>query len=164
MDVETGEKYETAGSVVSWIMLALMFVNGGLNTMWDELDYSALMDAVEGPQLISFVAAMDVTLPPDVNSFFASIRGVGAVEPTEQLIGDDAASVADQVFGERPPTEPLNTQVATIGYDDMTPLDEVSTVSVMFAMQAAGILILLLCFFCAKKSGSMLAERVGVNL
>jgi len=49
MDVETGDKYETAGSVVSGIMLALMFANGGLNTMWDELDYSALMDAVEGP-------------------------------------------------------------------------------------------------------------------
>jgi len=49
MDVETGEKYETAGKIVSWSMLALMAANGGLNTMWDELDYSALMDAVEGP-------------------------------------------------------------------------------------------------------------------
>jgi len=107
---------------------------------------------------------MDVTLPPDVNSFFASIRGAAAVEPTEQILGEDGATVADQVFGERPPTEPLNTNVATIGYDDMTPLDEVSTVSVMFAMQAAGIAILLFSYFCSKKSGSMLAERIGVNL
>ena len=30
-------------------MLGLYFINGSINTLFDELDYSALMDAIEGP-------------------------------------------------------------------------------------------------------------------
>ena len=49
MELETAETYETVGSVATWIYLALMGANGLTNTMYESLDYSALMDAIEGP-------------------------------------------------------------------------------------------------------------------
>ena len=49
MSVDTAETYEKIGKVVSWVFLALLGANGGLNTMFESLDYSALMDAIEGP-------------------------------------------------------------------------------------------------------------------
>ena len=49
MSVDTAETYETLGSTVSWIFLALLGVNGVLNTTFESLDYQALMDAIEGP-------------------------------------------------------------------------------------------------------------------
>lgn len=48
MPVDTAETYETVGNVASWIFLALMGINGSLNTMFESLDYQALMDAIEG--------------------------------------------------------------------------------------------------------------------
>ena len=47
--------------------MGLMLVNGGLNSSVSDLDYTALMDAIEGPQMNSFVPGMDVTMPPDAN-------------------------------------------------------------------------------------------------
>jgi hypothetical protein len=48
MSLDTAETYETVGFVASWIFLALMGINGSLNTMYESLDYQALMDAIEG--------------------------------------------------------------------------------------------------------------------
>ncbi len=49
MDIETGEFYERAGSIGSWIYLGFIGFNGLVNSLWDELDFTALFDAVEGP-------------------------------------------------------------------------------------------------------------------
>ena len=49
MNLETAETYESVGSVVSWIYLLLLGMNGGLNTSFESLDYQAMMDAIEGP-------------------------------------------------------------------------------------------------------------------
>ena len=49
MTLETAETYESVGSVVSWIYLLLLGMNGGLNTSFESLDYQAMMDAIEGP-------------------------------------------------------------------------------------------------------------------
>ena len=67
--------------MVSWVYLAIMFANGGLNTVFDELDFSALMDAIEGAQLNSFVAALDVKLPANVNLMLSYIKSAAAIEP-----------------------------------------------------------------------------------
>ena len=49
MELETAETYETVGSVVSWIYLALLGANGLMNVSFESLDFQALMDAIEGP-------------------------------------------------------------------------------------------------------------------
>jgi hypothetical protein len=72
--------------------------------------------------------------------------------------------MSDNVFGEQPETEPLNDKVAQLGYDDMTPAAEIGTVSVMFAMQVGGALVMFISYFCHKKTGSMLAERFKLNM
>ena len=71
MDLETAETYETVGNVVSYTFLIMLGVNGVLNTCFESLDYQALMDAIEGLQLIAFIPAMNVKLPPNVNYFLA---------------------------------------------------------------------------------------------
>jgi len=109
MEVEEGQQYELAGTIVSWSVLVLMGINGITNSAWEELDYNALFDAIDGSQLISFVAAMGVELPPDVTAFYATIRGATSVEPTEMLLGEEGTAVLYEVFGETPPSEPLNT-------------------------------------------------------
>jgi len=164
MTVETGQQYELVGTIVSWSVLLLMGINGVTNSAWVELDYNALFDAIDGSQLISFVAAMGAELPPDVSAFYATIRGAVSVEPTEMLLGEEETAILFNIFGETPPTEPLNTQLAGIGYTDMIPMDEISAASVMFATEIAGIFLLLLSLFCSKKCGSALAERLGINL
>lgn len=72
--------------------------------------------------------------------------------------------MADNVFGEQPETEPLNDRLAMLEYDDMTPVAEIGTVSVMFAMQIGGVFILFFSYFCHRKTGSMLAERFQMNM
>ena len=134
MTLETAETYETVGSVVSWIFLALMASNGGLNTVFESLDYTALLDAIEGPQLCAFIPAMDIKLPPNVNYFLASIKDAVAVEPSDKLKPNGAPDIHENAFGEQPETEPLNDRIATLNYDSMTPAAEISTVSTMFAM------------------------------
>ena len=112
-----------------------MGLNGGLNSVFDELDYSALMDAIEGPQLLSYMPAMDFKMPPNVNQFLAMINDAASVEPSDKFSslsnGDElTATISDNVFGEMPITEPLNDRVATLGFDNMTPTGEIGTVSV----------------------------------
>mmetsp|Transcript_1639 Transcript_1639/g.2403 ORF Transcript_1639/g.2403 Transcript_1639/m.2403 type:complete len:82 (+) Transcript_1639:89-334(+) len=81
-------------------MLGLFFMNGSLNTLFIELDYSALMDAVEGPQLMSFLAAFDVKIPASLDSLMAMIKDAASVEPQKLLNGDNAPTIAENVFGE----------------------------------------------------------------
>lgn len=50
-----------------------MLINGGTNTMFDELDYSTLSDAVDGPQLMSFLPGIDVKTPPIFNQFVREV-------------------------------------------------------------------------------------------
>ena len=107
---------------------------------------------------------MGVELPPEVSTFYATIRSAVSVEPTEMLLGEEVTTVLFEVFGETPPSEPLNTHLASIGYTDMIPMDEISTTSVMFATEIFGILLILFSFFVSSKCGSALAERCGVNL
>jgi len=60
MEVEEGQQYELAGTIVSWTVLVLMGINGITNSAWEELDFNALFDAIDGSQLISFVAGMGI--------------------------------------------------------------------------------------------------------
>ena len=160
MALETAETYEKICSTFEWIYIILMGVNGIMNTAFESLDYSALMDAIEGPQIISFIPAFDIQLPPNVNYVLASIKEVATVEPSDKLRPDGVPDMHNNVFGEQPETLPLNDGFATIGYEDMTPAAEIGTVSTMFAMQIAGATFLFLSYFCHKKSGSMLALRL----
>ena len=72
--------------------------------------------------------------------------------------------MAETVFGKVPPSEPLNDQIATIGYDNMTPLSEVGTISVLFQIQMGCLVIYMISTFCHNKIGSMLAERFADNM
>lgn len=85
MAVSEAETFETIGLAVSWAYLGLMFANGSLNTIFYELDYSALMDAIEGPQLISFLGGVDVRLPPSLNLLLSEIKAAASVEPQALL-------------------------------------------------------------------------------
>ena len=85
MELETAETYEYIGSVVSMTFMIMLGVNGVLNTSFESLDYQALMDAIEGLQLIAFIPAMNVKLPPNVNYFLASIKEAVAVEPSNKM-------------------------------------------------------------------------------
>jgi hypothetical protein len=69
--VETAETYETIGTVARVAFIGMMAVNGGLNSVFSELDFTALFDAVEGAQLNSFLPAMDFKMPPNINYFLA---------------------------------------------------------------------------------------------
>ena len=72
--------------------------------------------------------------------------------------------MAESTFGKIPVTEPLNDQIATLGYDNMTPMSEIGTTSVMMATQIGCLLIMLISAYCHKKIGSMLAERFKDNM
>jgi hypothetical protein len=102
---------------------------------------------------------MDIKLPPNVNEFLASLKEASTIEPSDHLLPEGKPSMADNVFGEQPESQPLNDRLATLGYEDMTPAAEIGTVSVMFGLQVGGALILFFSYFCHKKTGSMLAER-----
>ena len=164
LPVDEAETYEMAGGVIAWVYLGLMFANGGLSTIFEELDYSALMDAIEGPQLISFLVAFDVKLPANLNLLIAYIKSAASIEPQSLINSDSAPTMADNVFGEQPISEPFNSRVATIGYENMTPLDDLSTVTTMFAMWIFAIIFMLLGFCCHSCSGSMCCMRLGSNL
>ena len=164
MELETAETYETVGSVVSWTFLIMLGVNGVLNASFESLDFQALMDAIEGLQLLAFIPAMNVKLPPNINYFLASIKEAASAEPSNKMRPKGKPTMAKNVFGEQPETEPLNDRIATIGYEDMTPAAEIGTVSVMFAMQIAGALIFYISLCCHKKTGSMLSKRIARNL
>jgi len=98
--VPEAETYEFAGNVVSWVFLGLLFANGGLNTVFEELDYSALMDAIEGPQLIAFIGCLAVKLPANLNLMLSSIKYATSVEPGALINTDNAPTTVDNVFGE----------------------------------------------------------------
>ncbi len=99
LDIETGEFYERAGSIGSWIYLGFIGVNGLINSLWDELDYTALFDAVEGPQAIAFIGGMGVALPANVQTFLNSLRGASSFD-TEEMINEDGEPTADEVVFE----------------------------------------------------------------
>ena len=61
------------------------------------------------------------------------------------------------MFGEIPTTEPLNDRLATIGYDNMTPIAEISTVSFEFFIIVFGVISMFILFIWNKKGNSMLA-------
>ena len=69
--VETAETYENIGTFAKVVFLGMMGINGGLNSVFSELDFSALFDAIEGAQMNSFLPAMDFKMPPNINYFLA---------------------------------------------------------------------------------------------
>ena len=164
MDLETAENYESVGSYVSTTFLVALGVNGVLNACFESLDFTAFMDAIEGLQLIAFIPAMNVKLPPNVNYFLATIKEAAVVEPSKKMRPKGKPAMASNVFGEQAETPPLNDRIATIGYESMTPIAEIGTVSVMFAMQIIGGLILYLSLFYHNKTGSGLAKIMARNL
>jgi hypothetical protein len=155
---------EKIGTYGAWIYMAFCAVNGIINMQWDELDFTTLFEAIEGPQAIAFVGAMNVSLPANVQIFLSSMRSASSVD-TEDMTTDDGKPTADEdVYGEEPVSEPLNDNIAAIGFPSMDASPKIAKVSVMFAMQAGGILILLFSYFGHRRTGSMLADRVGLNL
>ena len=148
MDPETSETYESACKVASFIFLGLLFLNGSVNTIFEELDYMTLMDAIEGPQLYSFIPAMDFKMPPEANFFFAQIKSAASIEPSGLLNSDESPTIADNVFGTLPVSMPLNDRLATIGYDSMAPIAETETVSFLLAMALFGFFVILTSLLC----------------
>lgn len=49
IDPDKAELFESIGEFASYSFLALMFVNGCINSLVTDLDYQALFDAIEGP-------------------------------------------------------------------------------------------------------------------
>ena len=75
-----------------------------------------------------------------------------------------APTIADEIFGKQPISESLNERLELLGYTDMTPLDEIGTVSVLFSLWAFGIALMLICYCGSCLTGSMCCRRCGLNL
>ena len=149
-------------TVLDVVLMLLLGVNGGLNTVFSELDYVALQDAIDGSQLMSFLPAMDVKMPPNANLLLSILSQLTMMDPkefmTESLgLESEEDSSTEVVFGEMPITEPLNDRIATIGFHDMNPVSRIGPVSIAFLSQVASLVIVLVCFFCHNKIGSMFA-------
>lgn len=86
------------------------------------------------------------------------------MDPEEAVSDAASESMAENVFGgDLPLSEPLNDEIATIGYDNTAPLAEVGTVSVIFMINVGLLVLMLLAAFCHNKIGSMASERVKQN-
>ena len=72
----------------------MYFINGSLNSFIAELDYQALIDAIEGPQVLSYLNGFDVKMPPDVSIFLATIRNAASVEPSSLIRDEDDPTIA----------------------------------------------------------------------
>ena len=94
MELETAETYEYIGSVVSTSFFVALGVNGVMNACFETLDYQALMDAIEVLQLISFIPAMNIKLPPNVNYFLAAVKEAVAVEPSNKMRPKGKSTIA----------------------------------------------------------------------
>jgi len=68
---------------------------------------------------------MNVKMPADANLILAQIKDSASLEPSDVLSQDGGPSIAENIFGEIPFTGPLNDRLATLGYDDMSPIAEV---------------------------------------
>ena len=135
----------------------MLAVNGLLNTPVTDLDFSALMDAIEGPQLNTFLPGMDFKMPPNANLMLSEMKSAASIEPSGLLNTDGSPTVLQNMFGEIPSTEPLNDRLATIGYENMTPIAEISTSSFEFFIIVFGIISMFILFIWNKKGNSMLA-------
>ena len=165
IDPEYAEILESIGQYSSYIFLGLMLVNGGLNSSVSDLDYTALMDAIEGPQMNSFVPGMDVTMPPDANLMCAQIKDAASLEPSDVLSPNGGPSVLENMWGEVPDTGPLNDKLATIGYDTMHPISEINAVSWEF-FSCVGVLVAIggMALYGSKKEsylGQLISKHAG---
>ena len=68
--------------------MGLLAVNGLLNTPVTDLDFTALMDAIEGPQLNTFLPGMDFKMPPNANLVLSEMKSAASIEPSGLLNTD----------------------------------------------------------------------------
>ena len=122
--------------------MALLGANGITNSLWEGNDFSALMDSIDGTQMLAFVPAMNVKMPPSAGIFLSIVWEAATIEPGT-ILGQTCPppSIPEGFFGPLPETEPLNDRVAILGYENMTPITEVGTVSILFMIQTVGFLI-----------------------
>ena len=124
-----------------------------------------MIDAIEGPQILSYLAGMDVKMPPDVNIFLATIKNAASVEPSYLFRSEDDPSIAEMVFGELPESEPLNDRLERMGYLSLIPIDEVESVSVEMMVAVSALIFMILLFYCKSFRRSYLAgiwqEKIG---
>lgn len=123
------------GSIATPVFMILLLANGSLNSVFEELDLSAVFDAVEGAQMNAFLPALDFKMPPNINYFFSEVMAAVSVNPEEEIVGFAGETMADSILGEGlPDSEPLNDKLATIGYENTAPLAEIGTTSVILMM------------------------------
>ena len=66
---------------MSWIFLALLGTNGITNSLWEGNDFSALMDSIDGTQMMAFIPAMNVKIPAGANILLSTIWEAATIEP-----------------------------------------------------------------------------------
>ena len=102
MNVATGQMWETFGTYGSWAYLAFCGFNGIVNMSWDELDFNTLFEAIECPQNVSLVGGMGVKLPPQIQTFFSSMRGATSIDTEEAITPEGEPTMDEEIYGEKP--------------------------------------------------------------
>ena len=143
MDPGRAELFEEIGKWASYVFLGLALTNGSLNSLLTGLDYQALMDAFDALQFNAFNGAMNVRVPPDVNRFLAAIKDAASVEPS-QTLRESGEAMAEMVFGAYPNTTALTDELAQKGYDTVTPIEEIESVSFQFALACSAFILMIL--------------------
>ena len=103
---------------------------------------------------------MSVKTPPEMTFFVSEMQNAASIAPEELMLGEGTPTMADEVFSSLPVTEPLSDETAALGFDDMHPLAEIGTVSIMFTIQAVLIVVMFGSELCASRYGFMAADRV----
>ena len=134
--------WESIGKVMAWMLLVLMGTNGISNSLWEGNDFSALMDSIDGIQMITFIPAMNVKIPAGTNILLDTIWEAATMEPGS-ILGSTCPpdSIPEGFFGHLHETEPLNDRFATLGYDTMTPVTKTGTTFIIFLILTIGLLI-----------------------
>lgn len=84
-----------------------------------------------------------------------------SIDVEEAVLEEVDDKIVDGVFGDSLPfSQPLNDELATIGYEDTAPLAQVGAISVMMMCQVFFLVVMLVGAFCHSRIGSMLSERV----
>lgn len=78
---------------------------------------------------------MDFKMPPNINYFFAQVWAAVSIDTESAVLETVDDHMADGALGDNLPlSEPLNDEVATIGYDNTAPLAQIGTISVMMML------------------------------
>ena len=115
--------------------------------------------------MMAFIPAMNVKIPAGTNILLSIVWEAATIEPHMLLMQTcPPVSIPEGFFGHLHETEPLNDRVVTLGYDTMTPISEVGTVSILFMILTVAFLVFAISYCIhRKKQHSFTAERMKWN-